>query len=44
MTGNFVQEQTELIQQLQTENGLNPTGVVDNQTWRILRTKAERSN
>ncbi len=44
VTGNFVQEQTELIQQLQTENGLNPTGVVDNQTWRILRTKAERSN
>ncbi len=44
VTGSFVDKQTVLIQQLQIENGLNPTGVVDNQTWRILRTKAERSN
>lgn len=44
VTGIFEAKQTVMIQQLQTENDLNPTGVVDQQTWEILRRKAERTS
>ena len=42
VTGHFAPAQTTLIQQLQTDNGLTPTGVVDAQVWRILGDSAAR--
>lgn len=44
VTGHFVEKQTILIRKLQEDNGMISTGVVDEETWALLKRTAERPN